>query len=241
MQFRHLGFASLLLALVASPALAHFVWVAVEKDSSGQPTAKVWFSELAEPDVAKLLDKVTAVKVWTRQGTEKPSELKLTKQVSGELGALVSAVPAGTSNLSAHLKYGVVTRREQTMLLHYFAKYLDGTADNLKQFGRDEGLALDVVPQLADGGIELQVLYQGKPVAGSDVVVLDGDGNETDHKTAADGRVKIAGAKPGLYSIRAKWVVMEAGKDGDQEYPQVSNYCTLALRMPGSNVKPNAP
>ena len=90
------------------------------------------------------------------------------------------------------------------------------------------------MPQLTSTGIELTVLYQGQPVAGSDVVVLDGAANETEHKTDAAGRVKLAGVQKGLYSIRAKWVVKEAGKDGDQEYPQVSNYCTLALRMPGT-------
>ena len=65
----HLPFAAALALLaLASPALAHFVWVAVEKDSAGQPAAHVWFSELAEPDSADLLDKITTIKVWSRIG-----------------------------------------------------------------------------------------------------------------------------------------------------------------------------
>ena len=43
------------------------------------------------------------------------------------------------------------------------------------------------------------------------------------------GRFIIDTAKPGLYSIRAKWVVKEACKLGDQDYPQVNHYSTRAL------------
>jgi protocatechuate 3,4-dioxygenase beta subunit len=63
------------------------------------------------------------------------------------------------------------------------------------------------------------------------MVILDPQNNESEVKTDAAGRVTLGTLKPGLYSIRAKWVAAEPGKQGDQEYLQVNHYCTLALRV----------
>jgi hypothetical protein len=89
----------------------------------------------------------------------------------------------------------------------------------------------DVVPQRTDKGYRLEVLFNGKPAVGSEFVILDPAGNETESKADEAGRVELAASKPGLYSIRAKWVVMEAGKQDGKEYPQANHYCTLALRV----------
>src|SRR5687768_3045428 len=116
--FAPLAVAWIILA-ASAPAGAHFVWVAVEKDSGGQPAAHVWFSELAEPDSADVLDKIAAVKAWsaTAEGTSSP--LKLTKHGEGSGGAWISPIAADTKALSASIKYGVLTRREQTFLRNY--------------------------------------------------------------------------------------------------------------------------
>jgi hypothetical protein len=224
-------------ALAVSSARAHFVWVAVEPDTSGQPAAHVWFGELAEPDSAELLDKIAAVKVWRRPGSGQPAAVSLAKQTQGNGGAWVGGVPAGTPALSAHINYGVLTKRDQTFLLHYHAKYLDSSAANWKALSRDEKLALDIVPQAADKGYKLDVLYQGKPAAGAEVVVFDPVAAETTAKTDAEGRFELPAKRPGLYSIRAKWVVTEAGEQDGKEYPQVFHYSTLALRVPESQAQ----
>jgi hypothetical protein len=65
-------------------------------------------------------------------------------------------------------------------------------------------------------------------------VIFDPTAVETKGNTDEAGRIALPAAKPGLYSIRAKWVVKEAGKQGDQEYPQVNHYSTLALRVPAA-------
>ena len=233
--------AAACIVTMAATASAHFVWVAVETGSSGQPAAHVWFSELAEPDSADLLDKIATVKVWSRtadgksdaQPAAKATALKLTKHIEGNGGAWITPVAADAKALSASIKYGVLTRREQTFLLNYYAKYLEASPATLKGLGRDDSLPLDVVPHAGEKGITLEVLYQGKPVAGSEVVIFDPTAKEINAKTDESGKVELDTTRPGLYSIRAKWVVMEAGKEGDKEYPQVNNYCTLALRVPG--------
>ena len=233
MKFKLFVLAALGLVAAQSQALAHFVWITVAKDSAGQPQAQVHFSEMAEPDAANLLDRVAAVKVWSRTAAGKPTELKLTKQVTDEVGSWVAGVPAKTAAVSGSIKYGVLERRGMVFLLWYHAKYLDAAAADFKTLARDEALALDVVPHASGKGYTLEVLFQGKPVEGSEVVVLDPESNETTLKTDAQGRVSID-AKPGLFSIRAKWTLTEAGKEGDKEYPQVNHYSTLALRVPAA-------
>jgi uncharacterized GH25 family protein len=232
MKTRSLVLAGLLVALTAAPAAAHFVWITVAKDSSGQQQVQIHFSELAEPDVATLLDRIATVQVWGRTSDGQPVSLgKLNKQLNDEVGSWVTPLPGEARTISGTIKYGVLERRGETFLLQYHAKFLDAGAD-LKALGRDVKLALDVVPHVAAKGYELEVLFEGKPVAESEVVALDPDGNQSTAKTDARGRVTIAGEKPGMHSIRAKWVVKQAGKEGDKEYPQVNHYSTLALRIP---------
>lgn len=231
MKLKLMLLAVLGLITTQSPALAHFVWITVAKDSAGQPQAQVHFSELAEPDSAALLDRVAATKVWSRTAAGQPQTLKLTKHVTDEVGSWVAPVKEGTPAVSGSIKYGVLDRRDQVFLLWYHAKFLDSAAPDFKALARDEALTLDVVPQATDKGFELQVLFQGKPVEGSEVVVLDPEGNESTVKTDAQGKLSLAGSKPGVYSIRAKWTLAQAGKEGDKEYPQVNHYSTLALRV----------
>jgi hypothetical protein len=226
----HLAVA-LALWLAASPAFAHFVWVSIEKDSSGQPAANVWFSELAEPDSADLLDKLGAIKVWGRTADGKPANVSVVKKELGSGGALVGSLPAGVASLSSHIHYGVLTRREQTFQLQYHAKYLDFASPSWKTLARDEKLNFDIVPDVSGKQTTLTVLFQGKPVAGAEVIIFDPTSAETQAKTDAAGKLPLPPTtKAGLYSIRAKWVV--PGKDGDKESPQTNHYTTLTLRVP---------
>src|SRR5688572_16608754 len=101
MKMLPLSLAAAATLLAASSASAHFVWIVAASDASGQPAAQVYFSELAEPDSADLLDKIAATKVWSRTADGRQTELKLSKQVEGEGGAWVAPVAADTPALSA--------------------------------------------------------------------------------------------------------------------------------------------
>jgi hypothetical protein len=232
MKLKLFALAALAVVTLNSPAWAHFIWITIAKDSAGKPQAQVHFSELAEPDVATLLDKVATVKVWSRTATGQPQTLKLTKQLNDEVGSWVSPVEAGVTGASGSIKYGVLDRRGMTFLLWYYAKHLDAGAADFKALARDEGLTFDLVPHRTDKGFDLEALFEGRPVEGSEFVVFDPDGGETTAKSNAQGRISIAGKKPGLYSIRAKWAVDKAGTEGDKAYPQIVHYSTLALRVP---------
>jgi uncharacterized GH25 family protein len=222
-----IAFVAVLAAAV--PASAHFPWVAIEKDGN----LHVWFSELAEPDNADLLDRITNINVWTRsEKAAKQPVTRLTKKTADGGGSLVASVPTGTTAASAYINYGVLERRGERFQLEYHAKYLDAKAADLKTLARDEALKVDIVPQKSDKAFTLTVLFQGKPAAGAEVVIFDSVAAETTAKADEDGRLEMPITRPGLYSIRAKWVVKEAGKLGDQEFPQTNHYSTLALRVP---------
>lgn len=222
-----------LLGWLTASAQAHFVWVAIERGSEGAPVARVWFSELAEPDSAELLDRISRVEVWTDPAGS-PAALPLTKAVDAcGGGSLTASLPAATRALSARLCYGVVTRGGGAMLLHYHARYLE--ASDLKSSPADDRLALQIVPQPAADGWRLQVLFQGQPAAGSEVVIFDPAGRETKGQTDAAGSWHLPRSRrAGLYSIRARWAVPESGTYQDQPYQQVVHYATLVLRDPAA-------
>jgi len=214
---------------IAALAEAHFVWVAIEKDRDGSPVARVWFSELAEPDNAELLDRIARVEVWAMRPSQSPQKLSLSKLVEGEGGCLTAPLPADATSLAATLCYGVVTRGGGPMLLHYHARYLDSASLDKPATIR-EGLSLQIVPRPVADGWELQVLFQGQPAAGSEVVTFDPAARETKVKTDAEGRVRLTRTKAGLYSIRARWAWDESGTHEGKPYQQVVHYATLALR-----------
>ncbi|MGV3607709.1 MAG: DUF3386 family protein [Planctomycetaceae bacterium] len=222
------------LAFVAQ-AQAHFVWIAVQSGEGGKQEAHVWLSELAEPDDEKLLEKIVQTKAWSRAANGEAAPLKLEKRVDAGSGGLVSALTDGNSAASATCDYGVIERRGAIFWLQYQAKYLNSADPAFKALARDEALTLDVVPGAVGEKQELTVLYQGKPVEGSEVTVLSPSSDEEKATTDAEGKVVVAGGKSGLYSIRAKWEVQGAGKHGDKEYQKVVYYSTLALRVAGAS------
>lgn len=229
MQVGRIGiWAGVLWMSLVSLTEAHFVWLAIEKSSDGSPVARVWFSELAEPDSAELLDRIARVEVWAVRGSQPPQKLSLNKLVEGEGGCFTAPLPADTTGLAATLCYGVVSRSSGSMLLHYHARYLD--AAELAKSAAADRLTLQIVPQPAADGWDLQVLFQGQPAAGSEVVIFDPAARETKVKTDAQGRVHLTRTRPGLYSIRARWTLETSGEHEGKSYQQVVHYATLALR-----------
>lgn len=223
------------LMLSALPAHAHFVWVAVQNNASGQPQGYVFFGELAAEDDEALLDKIAQTKVSAR-GISGATPLKMAKQTG--TGAWLCQLPEGGAGaLSATCHYGVLDKRGQVFLLEYYAKYLDAAHPGFKAFARDETLPLDIVPGAAAGEKRsLTVLFEGKPAVGSEVMVIDPSGKEAKLTTNDKGEFEISSSARGMFSIRAKFEVEKAGSENGKEYKKVVHYSTLALRTAEENV-----
>ena len=232
---KRFAIAAVLALFAATQVQAHFVWLAVEPGESGKPVAKVYFAELAETDDAALLDKIAHVQVRARgaDGQSSSEPLKLTKQVDKDGGGSWTAeVPEGTAALSGTINYGVLERRGSVFQLNYHATYADTTSPDFGKTSVDPALPMQVVPHLAGEKSQVEVLWKGKPLAGSEVVVIDPSGKEYDAvKTDDSGRVPVDLSKSGLYSIRAKWVEDKKGQEGDKSFEKANHYSTLTLRV----------
>ena len=110
-----------------------------------------------------------------------------------------SPTPSTPQVLEATREYGVYG----DLLLTYYAKHiLAKSNDELAAAGPSPELKLDVVPKATADGLELTVLWDGKPRADVDVSVkVDGENEDVEpqkFKTDADGKVtlKPEGAGP---------------------------------------------
>lgn len=228
------SFVSLLLvALLATPAWAHFIWLSTAPNASGKPAVHILFGEDAIACEAKLLDNVAHTKVWAHEAGKSPVEVKLEKEIKGENGTWMSAVDGKGKAFTATCEYGVSSRGKEPFLLVYHAKHIDATDPAaLKNFARIESMRLDVVPTINGEEGELQVLFDGKPAANAQVMIWTPDKyeKETEQFTDAAGKVKFSARQKGLWQIRARHQNNVAGKKGDKEYPFERHYSTLVLK-----------
>jgi hypothetical protein len=227
--------------LLAFPAIsrAHFLWMLTDP-SAPQGKVQVFFGEAAEADDPALLDKVAKAEVWVTGGRGEPKPLTLAKGADALEAELTGA--ARQSTLILRHNYGVVAKGGEPFALKYYAKVypfaLPGTWRAVKDAER---LPLEVVPSISSDRTVLQVLWKGKPLAGSAVTVT-GPGIESKIEGTTDeaGNFVCDLPKSGVYSIRARHVEDDAGKIDDKEYKQVRHYSTLTLRLERARLAPTA-
>jgi Protein of unknown function (DUF3386) len=110
-------------------------------------------------------------------------------------------------------------------LLMYYAKAHVAGNENHLPWGR---LALEIVQ--VEG--KFQVLWQGKPLAGAEVV-CSSPGQEKPEKKTTDksGTFDLGAFKVGVCGIRAKHVEMKQGEYDGKKYKEVRHYTTLVIRV----------
>ncbi|MGL4555757.1 MAG: DUF3386 family protein [Gemmataceae bacterium] len=218
-----------LFAAIAGSAQAHFIFLLPKPDGR----AEAVFSDSLEPDDAKLLAKIKHATFGLVAGdkmvklTAVPNKDVLAIDDTGKAPAYVQGV----------CPYGVLDKGKGPFLLTYYCRALvnDTVPRSLatKRTSPAIGtLKLDIVLALeAEGEPKAQVLFDGKPLAGADVVLYAPGGKGTSEvKADANGFVKLEPAKEnGLYGVRANHVAKKKGKRGDKEYDEERSYCTLTF------------
>jgi len=222
----------------ASTALAHYLWIGVDAKAKPNGVANVYFEEAPRAGDGHYLDPfLKHGKVWLRTiGEPKPQELTTREVTEGEnlrwMAADLSA--AGPRAIDSYGKFGVYTYPNDTnVLLHYYAKYVDATSvGELHKLARAEQLDLDIVPRVDGDSVELQLVWNGKPAAGSTVIVRGPNKFNVRPATDADGKVTFKAEHAGTYLIRSSVDLNEPGTDGGREYALIRHQVTLNLRFP---------
>jgi hypothetical protein len=214
-----------LACLVAFSAVsqAHFLWL-VPGDKPH--TVKVIFSDKLAPDTenAELINRVQSTTLYVHDPESKHIDLKLEKVPA----ALVAEIPENAQVVRGRCGYGVFQRGENpSALLNYYCIYKQGT---LKESGCFNCQPFQVREETPGAFL---VEYEGDAVANSEVVLVGPEGfQEQKGTTDKQGKVSfdLKTAPVGLYGVRARHIIKEAGEHQGKKYEQITNYVTLVFR-----------
>jgi hypothetical protein len=219
---RVIGAVVLLLAITAT-ARAHFLFI-VPPARFADRTLTVVFSDTTEPDKnPKLLDKIAHTKFQVIDGR---GRAKAIKAVRGRNALLMEVGGKEPVDVVGVCDYGVISKGKESFRLFYYGRTCLGG-------GLTEPLPATVLPLqvvLADtkAGVRVQVLWQGRPLAGSEVVAVWGEKSEP-VKTDRNGIAQLKAAEAGPVAVRASYVETKKGKHDGKEYSSVRHYATLVI------------
>lgn len=205
MHLRQRLAAFLALALLATTARAHFVWL--ERTADG-PAA--FFGEWSD-NVRETQDGYLKIIAGPRAFAPNGTALAVTPRHDR---LAVASAPAGDLRLSAHYR----PEKGET-LVRYYARH--GRADtNAAQ------LDLELVPASA-GANTFSVVLKGQPLADAEVTLFTSVGWSRKFKAGADGRVTIETPWPGAYLIEVAHLEKSPGQHEGRPHESVRHVSTL--------------
>jgi N-acetylneuraminic acid mutarotase/uncharacterized GH25 family protein len=212
--------ASLIVCLATwTGASAHFVYVIPEKNAPQKSI--VVFSDALEPDEAVAIDKIDKLTLHVLDKAGKTTKAELAKQAH----SLAVNKAENAVVIYGSVAYGVLQKgNSNPYLLTYHPKRVFGP---VRFVGPTEGAAFEIVGR-PEG--KFRVLYQGKPVAKSEVAAITPKGNEKS-VTDESGDFALNCTEPGLYGLRAKHVEAKAGEAEGKKYDETRHYATLVFEV----------
>lgn len=209
--------------LSTSLAQAHFVWL-IPGDKPN--TVKLVFSDKLSPDIenAALIDRVKQTGLYVHDPASSHIDLTMEK---GE-AAFIASFPEKSQVIRGKCVYGVFQRGENPpALLNYYCIYKHGELKDSGCFNCQPFQAREEKP-----GVFL-IEYDSQPAVDSEVVLAGPEGfKELTGKTNKEGYVTfdLKDAPKGLYGLRARHVVKEAGEHQGKKYENITNYVTLVFK-----------
>lgn len=229
---------------ITSTASAHFLWLKGES-ADGKPQAVLIFGESAADEAYHLPESLADTEIWCRSSAGKRSQIKTEMVDNDDRVGLVGIAPAGDlpQVFEATRQYGVYG----DMLLTYYAKHIHANSnDQLATAGPSAELALDIVPKATADGLELTVLWEGKPKADAEVnVKVDGENEDVEPQkftTDADGKVTLQPEGAGLVAVLANFYdTTQKGEFNGKKYAQAAQYGSLTFPWQATAADGNAP
>ena len=224
--------ALILLALAvgltaAAPARAHFPWLAVDDEGH----ALYFFGEHIADRAYHMPERIQAAKLFHVDKDGKRAEVELTGvETEKFIGRRSAAKVADAGALTSTAVYGIYA----TTKLTYYTKHLVGKDAAAWPSKPAAEVALDgVVTREKEGGVRLQVFWQGKPLAGAKVQLFCAEGHEEGSATTKPDGVVTFTAKEvedGLNGLLVGFVDKEKpGELNGKEYKSESHYLTITF------------
>lgn len=217
-----------LLAVFVGAARAHFVFLLPKADGS----VSAVFSDNLEPDREELLEKIKHA-TFAVQAGDKMAKLKATKD-----GDVLKITGAGKGPAWVHgvCPYGVVEKGKEPFLLTYYARSLINDTMPRTLITRHTTpsittMKLDLLIKPQKDAAFVQVLWNGKPVSGAEVVAyVPGKKGTSKMETDAMGLARLGPAtENGTYALRARHVVKKKGELKGKKYSEERAYATMTF------------
>lgn len=217
---------------VCTVANAHFPWMVVDKDGN----VEYFFGEGMTDRTYKLPEGIAKAQVMMRAGGKMmPVETKAVEADDFVGKRSIASVPK-TADLVSQAIYGVYHGAK----LQYYTQHLGGEMP--KSFSGCQPFAkMDLQAHAVDtdGGVDVYVLWKGKPLEGVEVKLFCEDGHEEGNgETDASGKVSFNDkeVEDGMNAIMVGHTVGdETGTFGDQEYKSAMHYLTATFVDPEDN------
>ncbi len=229
------------LALLFSSASAHYLWINVDTKSGDQGTTNLFFEEGPRPGTGKYLDPfIERGTTWVHTVKKKPMPLKMSVvKKPGKRWLANELEVSAPRSIESFCKWGVYTYGKTEVLLHYYGKYIDAASIKDKNsLSRASQLDLDIVPTFSDKGVEIQVLWKGKPAAGRPFKLRGAGGLNKTLTTDKEGRVRFQPIASGLHSMRTS--VDEPERSGTfegKEHDIARHHSSLTVNLDAKNTK----
>ena len=232
----------LLLALATVQAKAHFIWIIPGKPEAEKTTAQVIFSDSLQPDSPDLMAKIANTELFVRTTGNKTEPVKWSE---GKDAYKVTLAGKGPATVGGVCQYGVIQRgKADPFLLAYYPKTLIGSAPSESPHFQKawDRLALEILPAKDRGKDTFLVLWQGKPLADADVVILSpGKEKSVECKTDKQGEFKVGQSEKGVYGIRVRHIESKEGEHLGKKYQSVRHYATYVFEIKQATVFPPLP
>ncbi len=208
----------------------HFIWVAKSNESGA---VHVYFGEGPHPDKAQFLLGLKDIKGWSIDADNAASPIQFEKRIEGENGWLEAKTGNGQPAIDIDCRYGVFSRGDNKMMLHYGAKYVD--LQTMRKSRSSGELPLDVSLNAQDNATVVRVTFEGRPAVDCELEVVTGTNQPLHFKTDRDGQVKIEQSPQPEWLLTAKKVVNESGVSEGNPYDEIRYYCTMTLAPHGAS------